>query len=158
MPVASTVKMALSHVEGVSDSARARELYKYVHDHLEVHSGHQFYCSPPSCDLFNSLALVFWVTVTVVSFTTQLKEIHATAVANMLPSRYYQPSSPINQDIRFPVPAQDRGSPSDEIEEPSDVNIKSDITSSKISSPDTALTAFCQLTAWRIGAQRAMIR
>lgn len=31
------------------------------------------------------------------------------------------------------------------------------MTSSKVSSPDTALTAFCQLTSWRTGAQRAMI-
>jgi len=39
-----------------------------------------------------------------------------------------------------------------------DIPVKSSVTSSKISSPDTALTAFCQLTTWRTGAQRAMIR
>ncbi|KAF4615723.1 hypothetical protein G7Y89_g15265 [Cudoniella acicularis] len=37
------------------------------------------------------------------------------------------------------------------------IAVKSDITSSKVSSPDTALTAFCQLVTWRTGAQRAMI-
>lgn len=95
-PVAST--MALSHVEGVSDSARARELYKY-----------------------------------------------------------YQPNAPVNQDTCFPAPPSQSTSPSEDIEQPSDVNIRSNVTSSKISSPDTALTAFCQLTTWRTGAQRAMI-
>ncbi|KUJ21566.1 uncharacterized protein LY89DRAFT_637378 [Mollisia scopiformis] len=97
-PVASTVEMAMSHIEGVTDNARARELYKY-----------------------------------------------------------YQPSAPINQDTCFPVPPPGSGLPSDAAEEQSDININSDVTSSKISSPDTALTAFCQLTTWRTGAQRAML-
>ncbi|KAE8446260.1 hypothetical protein EG329_012346 [Mollisiaceae sp. DMI_Dod_QoI] len=96
MPVATT--MGLSHVEGVSDGARARELYKY-----------------------------------------------------------YQPNAPINQANCFPTQPPGAGSPSDEVGQQSDIKIKSDVTSSKISSPDTALTAFCQLTTWRTGAQRAMI-
>ncbi|TVY88634.1 Hybrid signal transduction histidine kinase B, partial [Lachnellula willkommii] len=92
-PVTSTV--AFSHAEGVSDTARARELYKY-----------------------------------------------------------YQPSVPINADIPFTLDPSSSSSTSDN---PFVNTIQSDITSSKISSPDTALTAFCQLTAWRTGAQRAMI-
>jgi hypothetical protein len=36
--------------------------------------------------------------------------------------------------------------------------VLSDVSSSKISSLDTALTAFCQLVSWRTGTQRAMIR
>jgi len=87
-PVASTV--ALSHVDGVSDSARERELYKY-----------------------------------------------------------YQPNAPVNTDVSFP-PRNGEDDPT--------ANVKGDVTSSKISSPDTALTSFCQLVTWRTGAQRAMIR
>jgi hypothetical protein len=76
-------------------------------------------------------------------------------LTNTCASRYYQPTAPINADTRFPstgTPPVKTGN-----EEP-DLNIQSDISSSKISSPDTALTAFCQLVTWRIGAQRAMIR
>ncbi|OBT64970.1 hypothetical protein VE03_05631 [Pseudogymnoascus sp. 23342-1-I1] len=90
-PTEATV--ALSHVEGVSDSARARELYKY-----------------------------------------------------------YQPTVAINADTCFPPPQA-----SDYVRFRPDVNVRSDVTSTKISSPDTALTAFCQLVSWRTGAQRAMI-
>ncbi|KFY99255.1 hypothetical protein V500_01427 [Pseudogymnoascus sp. VKM F-4518 (FW-2643)] len=78
-PTKATV--ALSHVEGISDSARARELYKY-----------------------------------------------------------YQPSVAINADTCFP-PTQT----SDDVRSRPHVNVRSDITSTKISSPDTALTAFCHL-------------
>ncbi|KAH8667952.1 histidine kinase-group I protein [Tricladium varicosporioides] len=95
-PVASTV---LSHSDGISDSARARELYKY-----------------------------------------------------------FQPTAPVNTDDCFPTVA-DSTIPQSE-EEPSshrNIPVSSDVTSSKISSPDTALTAFCQLVTWRTGAQRAMI-
>ncbi|KAF5879053.1 putative two-component sensor protein histidine protein kinase (dhkj) protein [Botrytis fragariae] len=89
-PVAATV--ALSHVEGISDSARARELYKY-----------------------------------------------------------YQPTAPINTETCFPAPPSST--------EPGNQNleVQSDITSTKISSPDTSLTAFCQLVSWRLEVQRAMI-
>ncbi|KFY68172.1 hypothetical protein V498_10734 [Pseudogymnoascus sp. VKM F-4517 (FW-2822)] len=73
--------VALSHVEGISDSARARELYKY-----------------------------------------------------------YQPSVAINADTCFPPPHV-----SDDVRSHPDVNVRSDITTTKISSPDTALTAFCHL-------------
>ncbi|KAK0121706.1 hypothetical protein ONS95_009991 [Cadophora gregata] len=92
-PVASTIA---SHLEGVSDSARAREVYKY-----------------------------------------------------------FQPT-PANPEslVEVVVP----GSPSsDSAAEGREIKVKSNVTSSKISSPDTALTAFCQLTTWRIGSQRAMI-
>ncbi|PMD28829.1 hypothetical protein L207DRAFT_594031 [Hyaloscypha variabilis F] len=92
-PVEAT--MALSHQEGVTDSARARELYKY-----------------------------------------------------------YQPNAPINADTCFPAPPP---VPEDNDDSSRDLKVKSSVTSSKISSPDTALTAFCQLTTWRTGAQRAMI-
>ncbi|KFZ24550.1 hypothetical protein V502_00966 [Pseudogymnoascus sp. VKM F-4520 (FW-2644)] len=78
-PTEATV--ALSHVEGISDSARARELYKY-----------------------------------------------------------YQPSVAINADTCFPPP-----NVSDDVRSRPDVNVRSDITTTKISSPDTALTAFCHL-------------
>lgn len=84
---------ALSHVDGVSDSARARELYKY-----------------------------------------------------------YQPTAPINADTCFPPPQV-----ADDAHTNPEVDVRSEITSTKISSPDTALTAFCQLVTWRTGAQRAMI-
>lgn len=38
-----------------------------------------------------------------------------------------------------------------------DLNVKANVIVSKVCSPDTALTAFCQLVTWRTGAQRAMI-
>ncbi|TQS36851.1 hypothetical protein Golomagni_02690 [Golovinomyces magnicellulatus] len=78
------ISTEFSHVEGVSDEARARELYKY-----------------------------------------------------------FQPSA----DPTSPAPEESR-----------ELNITSNVSSSKISSPDTALTVFCQLTAWRLRCQRAMIR
>jgi hypothetical protein len=71
--------------------------------------------------------------------------------------RYYQPNAPINQDTCFPAPSATPSSP-EEGDSDKDIKVKSSVTSSKISSPDTALTAFCQLTVWRMGAQRAMIR
>ncbi len=40
---------------------------------------------------------------------------------------------------------------------PKNVNT-ANLSTSKISSPDTALTAFSQLVAWRLETQRAMIR
>ncbi|TGO55885.1 hypothetical protein BCON_0085g00370 [Botryotinia convoluta] len=89
-PVAATV--ALSHVEGISDSARARELYKY-----------------------------------------------------------YQPTASINTETCFPAPQSSTESGNQDLE------VQSDITSTKISSPDTSLTAFCQLVSWRLEVQRAMI-
>ncbi|KAM3069515.1 hypothetical protein ACMFMG_005621 [Clarireedia jacksonii] len=94
-PVASTVR--LSHFEGISDAARARELYKY-----------------------------------------------------------YQPNAAINTDECFPL--QSPQIPTESVDPISEQqNVQSDITSSKLSSPDTALTAFCQLVSWRLDAQRAMI-
>ncbi|KAL2075914.1 hypothetical protein VTL71DRAFT_857 [Oculimacula yallundae] len=92
-PVASTIA---SHLEGVSDSARAREVYKY-----------------------------------------------------------FQPTSTETETLAAAVAP---GSPSDEyVDDGRDIKVKSSVTSSKVSSPDTALTAFCQLITWRLGAQRAMI-
>ena len=72
--------------------------------------------------------------------------------------RYYQPNAPVIAEATLPVDAL----PSEEErrkenETARGLPVKSDITSSKISSPDTALTAFCQLVTWRTGAQRAMI-
>ncbi|RDL35459.1 ATPase of HSP90 chaperone topoisomerase II kinase [Venustampulla echinocandica] len=102
--------IALSHVAGVSDGARARELYKY-----------------------------------------------------------FQPSEPVNSDTCFPasiapVPAPASGTGTRtgpvqqaEDEPPRHVPVKSNITAAKVASPDTALTAFCQLVTWRTGSQRAMI-
>ncbi|APA15995.1 hypothetical protein sscle_16g107650 [Sclerotinia sclerotiorum 1980 UF-70] len=84
--------VALSHVEGISDAARARELYKY-----------------------------------------------------------YQPTSSINTESCFPNPQIPTEGSNQEL------GVQSDITSTKISSPDTSLTAFCQLVSWRLGAQRTMI-
>ncbi|TAQ84111.1 hypothetical protein B7494_g7570 [Chlorociboria aeruginascens] len=91
-PIATTV--ALSHVEGVSDAARARELYKY-----------------------------------------------------------YQPNAPPSSKQSSPVPP----STPDQDATPQERKLTSSVTSSKISSPDTALTAFCQLVTWRLETQRAMI-
>ncbi|KAG4440333.1 hypothetical protein IFR05_004185 [Cadophora sp. M221] len=93
-PVASTIA---SHLGGVSDSARAREVYKY-----------------------------------------------------------FQPTS-ANPDSLAAAVAPESSLDDDTVEDGREIKIRSSITASKISSPDTALTAFCQLTAWRIGAQRAMI-
>jgi hypothetical protein len=121
-PVEATI--ALSHQEGVTDSARARELYKYV----------PVYLTRPSQ---NSRA----------SFHNTDKAL----------CRYYQPNAPINQDTCFPAPPAIPATP-EEDDSTKDIKVKSSVTSSKISSPDTALTAFCQLTVWRTGAQRAMIR
>lgn len=67
--------------------------------------------------------------------------------------RYYQPNPDATGDSLQSMP-----------DEPSTLNnphhapnVKSDVTSSKISSPDTALTAFAQLVAWRLESHRAMI-
>ncbi|EKD19534.1 hsp90-like protein [Drepanopeziza brunnea f. sp. 'multigermtubi' MB_m1] len=89
-PIASTIAL---HLEGVSDSQRAREVYKY-----------------------------------------------------------YQPV-PVAADK--PEITEES---SDDTEHNRDIKVTSNVTSSKVSSPDTALTAFCQLTTWRLGSQRAMIR
>jgi hypothetical protein len=71
--------------------------------------------------------------------------------------RYYQPSTAINSDNCFP--SRSASPPSAEDVQPvKDVTITSNAASSKISSPDTALTAFCQLVCHRMGAERAMIR
>ncbi|KAL3424135.1 hsp90-like protein [Phlyctema vagabunda] len=92
-PITNTV--ALSHAEGVSDSARARELYKYYQ---------------PTTPLVPEI----------------------TALASPLQTK--------------DIPKFGRDNYDDRTEHPS-----------KIVSPDTALTAFSQLVAWRTGAQRAMI-
>lgn len=69
------------------------------------------------------------------------------------PFRYYQPTASINTE-----------SISSESQNPTEFfgnhvpGVQSDITSTKISSPDTSMTAFCQLVSWRLGADRAMIR
>ena len=68
------------------------------------------------------------------------------------PSRYYQPSAPINTDT------SGAGTASEDVETTQMPSVTSNIASSKISSPDTALTAFCQLVTWRTGSERAMIR
>jgi hypothetical protein len=120
-PVAATV--ALSHQEGVTDSARARELYKYVAIQLPEPSQH--------------------------------KHVASTRDTDKVLCRYYQPNAPVNADTCFPAPPP---TAPEEDGTGRDLKVKSTVTSSKISSPDTALTAFCQLTVWRTGAQRAMIR
>lgn len=118
-PIAATV--ALSHVDGVSDSARARELYKYVS---------QKPCYGP----------------------------YRVPSTDQASCRYYQPNAPINQEACFPSTATTSTAPQSDDDDSRDINVKSSVTSSKISSPDTALTAFCQLVTWRLGVQRAMIR
>jgi len=74
--------------------------------------------------------------------------------------RYYQPTIEINQEACFPSnsPTPPVEGPSLENGSPPQFQVNADIASSKISSPDTALTAFCQLVTWRTGAQRALIR
>jgi hypothetical protein len=72
--------------------------------------------------------------------------------------RYYQPNGSVNAEACIVAPFTPGVDPlPDPFESDRDIRIKSDVTSSKVSSPDTALTAFCQLTGWRTGAQRAMI-
>lgn len=67
----------------------------------------------------------------------------------------------MNQENCFPV-QEDGSTLTDDPVRPvtgtDGIRVLSDVVSSKVSSPDTALTAFCQLVTWRIGAQRAMIR
>ncbi|RDW88946.1 hypothetical protein BP6252_00978 [Coleophoma cylindrospora] len=94
-PVAHTI--ALSHVTGVSDSARARELYKY-----------------------------------------------------------FQPTAPGTTNTEVSKSSTRSVLPDEEHQRP-ELNVQSNVSASKISSPDTALTAFSQLVSWRTGAQRAMI-
>ncbi|CAD6503741.1 BgTH12-05486 [Blumeria graminis f. sp. triticale] len=90
----------MSHIDGISDQTRARELYKY-----------------------------------------------------------YQPAAqPVPDEYSTRQPNSDAPPSHEEFEQDHDLKIDSDVSSSKISSPDTALTVFCQLTAWRTGCQRAMIR
>ncbi|CCU76920.1 histidine kinase [Blumeria hordei DH14] len=90
----------MSHIDGISDQTRARELYKY-----------------------------------------------------------YQPAAqPGPDDYSTRQPNLDAPPSPEEVEQDHDLKIDSNVSSSKISSPDTALTVFCQLTAWRTGCQRAMIR
>ena len=121
-PIASTV--ALSHVPGVSDSARERELFKYF--------SHSTSGTP------TSILNVTWTDCCL--------------------CRYYQPNTPINAETCFPSIADSGNAVLEDDYPDTQADIRSDITSSKISSPDTALTAFCQLVTWRTGAQRAMIR
>ncbi|KAG9244362.1 histidine kinase-group I protein [Calycina marina] len=80
--------------------------------------------------------------------------------------KYYQPMSDNNQDPCFPssptqVPTRISYAPPDTTTPMADTSdtpvVTADAGSSKLSSPNTALTAFCQLVAWRLGAQRAMI-
>jgi hypothetical protein len=99
-PVAATLNV--SRIEGISDAARARELYKY-----------------------------------------------------------YQPN-PTPEDGRVSDLSSHLGTPglkiSDDPASLNELDVQSNISSSKKSSPDTTLTAFSQLVAWRLGSQRAMIR
>ncbi|CAG8955286.1 hypothetical protein HYFRA_00011268 [Hymenoscyphus fraxineus] len=99
-----------SQPEGISDNARARELYKYVK--------HSAPLTGPEISHRNNLQVS--------------KEL------------YFRPPEP----NLAPVPTQETAK---------EKTIQSDVTSTKVSSPDTALTAFCQLLAWRTNAQRAMI-
>ncbi|KAG9233822.1 histidine kinase-group I protein [Amylocarpus encephaloides] len=70
--------------------------------------------------------------------------------------KYYQPNVPLEVEACSPsVPTLNELANHDE--PPGNIPVESDITSSKVSSPDTALTAFCQLVAWRTGARRSMI-
>lgn len=71
--------------------------------------------------------------------------------------RYFQPTVPVNSGGCFPIIADAAAPQSEEEQSHRNIPVSSDVTSSKISSPDTALTAFCQLVTWRTGAQRAMI-
>lgn len=61
--------------------------------------------------------------------------------------RYYQPNPSVPGESVNHIPTEPDSLP----------NVKSNVTSSQSSSPDTALTAFSQLVAWRLGVQRAMI-
>jgi hypothetical protein len=71
-------------------------------------------------------------------------------------SRYYQP----NATSLFASTQQPFAEPAhpENPESFSELNVQSNVSTSKLSSPDTALTAFCQLVSWRTGTQRAMIR
>jgi hypothetical protein len=86
------------------------------------------------------------------------KCVHPSPLAEIADKRprYFQPSiaslsTKKHQPFAEPAPPEDPGSFSE-------LNVQSNVSSSKISSPDTALTAFCQLVSWRTGTQRAMIR
>jgi hypothetical protein len=60
--------------------------------------------------------------------------------ADIASSRYYQPEPSANGRIND-----------------TETRAEQSPTSNQICSSDTALTAFCQLVTWRIGAQRAML-
>ncbi|TVY75613.1 Autoinducer 2 sensor kinase/phosphatase LuxQ [Lachnellula suecica] len=113
-PLAATV---LSHVEGVSDSARQREVYKYYTPPAPSVSVENDVCFPPT--------------------------VEASSKPSATSSSHGPPQN-ILADSDVPTSSRD-------------ILVESDVTSSKISSPDTALTSFCQLLTWRTGAQRAMI-
>ncbi|RFU31903.1 hypothetical protein B7463_g4415, partial [Scytalidium lignicola] len=99
----------LSHADGVSDSARARELYKYFQPSIAVPVPEARHPVQPSPSI-------------------AVQEPEQEPESKKQP-REFLPGTHV-QD------AASRG---------------------KISSPDTALTAFCQLVAWRTGAQRSLI-
>ncbi|KAH8819213.1 histidine kinase-group I protein [Xylogone sp. PMI_703] len=102
---APTSSMLLSHAEGVSDSVRARELYKYFQPSLPA---------------------------------PILEDI---GPVQALPSVAIQEPEPQSQS-RESLP---------------EIGLQDEQSPKKTSSPDTALTAFCQLVAWRTGAQRSLI-
>jgi hypothetical protein len=82
--------------------------------------------------------------------------IHLRQERLLTQSRYYQPNATslfasTHQPFTEPAPPGNPGSFSE-------LNVQSNVSTSKLSSPDTALTAFCQLVSWRTGTQRAMIR
>ncbi|KAI9734183.1 MAG: hypothetical protein M1818_006610 [Claussenomyces sp. TS43310] len=74
--------------------------------------------------------------------------------------KYYQPSrtKPIASESSHSLNAsRDATIAGENLVPDENPAVRSNVTSSKVSSPDTALTAFAQLVSWRIGCQRSMI-
>lgn len=68
--------------------------------------------------------------------------------------RYFQPQS---TSSAVTIEAAAEPNPVEDLHSFDHLAIDSNVSSSKISSPDTALTAFAQLVAWRTSCQRSMI-
>jgi hypothetical protein len=88
------------------------------------------------------------------SMSTYIPNLQSHATTDPL-LRYYNPAAQ-TPEVGFPI--QEVGVSNEPASHDHDHDhILSNISSSKKSSPDTCLTAFAQLVAWRLGAQRAMI-
>lgn len=71
--------------------------------------------------------------------------------------RYYQPNS-LDVAASKTDLVNENTTTHEDLSSLDDINVRSNVSTSKRSSPDTCLTAFSQLVSWRLGVQRSMIR